>query len=311
MTDTIINPGGSAIRQVSDRGVHGGRRRRVIALARHEIRAATRSRVLVVLLAILTTVTTVSVLIAAIDYRSQVADYQTYVASATAGGVQRIAPSPLRPLSLLRTPIEYLAIVGSVIAITLGYLSVARERTNRTLTLLRSRPVTAGEHALGSLLGMVAIITVLVTATTAVGVITTGFIGNDWINANQSFTLLLATIGAVLYMTVFACVGAVATARCRTPAVGLMIALGVWLIVVLILPQLGDTLDSDNQIPGGLFKALGMTRDDETTILAHFQVFETTRIGIEEASFEKHYERFAFAMTDVLDKYRDFTLGQL
>lgn len=307
MTDTITTP---LTPNLSHRiGAGGGRR--VLLLARHEIRAATRSRILVVLLAILTTVTTVSVLIAALEYRSQVADYQNYVATATASGVQRIAPSPLRPLSLLRSPTEYLEIIGAVIAITLGYLSVARERANRTLSLLRSRPVTAGEHALGSLLGALTIITLLVAGTLAVGIVTTGLVGNDWINAAQAFKLLLAAVAAVVYMTVFYCVGAIATAKSRTPTIGLMVALGVWLLVVLIIPQLGDTLDADNQIPGGLFQALGLNRDDETTILNHFHTYETTRTGIEEASLAKHYERFSFAMTDVLDKYKGFSLGQL
>lgn len=287
------------------------RRRRIITLARHEIRAATRSHILTALLAILIGVTTISVLIAAADHRSQVADYQAYVDSATAGRVQDIAPSPLRPLSLLRSATEYLEIIGAVIAITLGYLTVARERANRTLALLRSRPTTATELAAGSLLGAVTIVTVLVVATGTVGVLTTGLVGNDWINADQALKLALAALAAVIYMTVFYSIGAVATARSRSATTGLMIALGIWLLIVLVLPQLGDTLDADNQIPGGLFKALGLNRDGETQILQHFHTYETTRLGIEEASFAKHYERFSFAMTDVLDKYHDFTLRQL
>lgn len=311
MTDTTISPRTTVQRSAPTTNTRTARRRRIATLARHEIRAATRSRILVVLLAILVTVTTISVVIAALDYRSQVADYQNYVASATAGGVRRIAPSPLRPLSLLRSSIEYLEIIGAVIAITLGYLGVARERANRTLALVRSRPVTAGEQAIGGLLGAIAILATLVVVTMAVGVITTGLVGNDWINGAQAVKLLLATVAGIVYMTVFYCVGAAATAWSRNPAIGLMIALGIWLVVVMILPQLGDTLDADNQIPGGLFSALGLNRADETTILTHFHVYETTRVGIEEASFEKHYERFAFAMTDVLDKYKDVTLGQL
>ena len=95
----------------------------------------------------------------------------------------------------------------------------------------------------------------------------------------------------------------------RLASTATAVVLGVAFLAATLM--LGDTLDADNQIPGGLFSALGLSRADETTILNHFHVYETTRIGIEEASFEKHYERFAFAMTDVLDKYKDFTLGQL
>jgi ABC-2 type transport system permease protein len=312
MTDTIQLDQHQIERVDTHPSKAGGQaRRRVWALARHEYRSATRSRILVVLLGILVVVTAVSVFIASVDYRSQIADYRAYVVSARAGGAARIAPSPLRPLSLLRGATEYLEIIGAVIAITLGYLTVARERANRTLALLRSRPVTAGEQAAGSMLGALGIIATLVSVTGAVGILMTGIVGNDWINAAQAFRLGLAAIAATVYMTVFYCVGAVATARSRVAATGLMIALGVWLLVVLIIPQLGDTLDADNQLPGGLFRALGLNRDGETQMLAHFHRYETTRVGIEEASFAKHYERFSFAMTDVLDKYRDFTLGQL
>lgn len=287
------------------------RRRCITALATNEVRAAARSRILRTLLAILAAVTTLSVIIAAIDYRSQVADFQAYVNSATASGVTRIAPSPLRPLSLLRSSVEYLGIIGAVIAITLGHLSVARDRSNRTLALIRSRPVGARQHAIGSLVGAVVLNTALVATTMSVGVVSAGLVGNDWIGPTDAVQVLLATIAGIVYMTVFYCVGAVATARSRTAAVGLMIAFGVWLVIVMILPQLGDTLDADNQIPGGLFSALGLNRADETTVLAHFRNYETIRIGLEEASLEKHYERFAFAMTDVLDKYKDFSLNEL
>lgn len=284
---------------------------RVLALARHEYRGAVRSRVLVVLAAILVGVTIVSVYIAAVDYRSSLADYEAYRAAALAGGLQRIAPSPLALLSLLRGAMEYVEIIGSIIAITLGYLSVSRERANRTLPLILSRPVTSTELAAGSALGALALIGTLIVGTAAAAVLCLGWIGHDWVNGAQAFRLLLAYVASILYMWVFYCLGAMLTARSRVTTNGLIFALGIWLVVVLILPQIGDTLDADNQVPGGLFAALTLSKPQEDLILSHFGVYEHIRTGIEEASFAKHYERFAFAMTDVKEKYRSFTLGQL
>src|SRR3712207_7739249 len=43
--------------------------------------------------------------------------------------------------SLLRGLIEYIQIIGAVLAIGLGYLSIARERTGNTLRLILTRPV--------------------------------------------------------------------------------------------------------------------------------------------------------------------------
>jgi ABC-2 type transport system permease protein len=312
VTDTAVSPLAPAPPPTDGLTLTSGHAwSRILTLAHHEFRAAARSRILLALLGILITVTAVSVYIASVDHRSKLADYETYKAAAEAGGLARIAPSLLAPLSLLRGSLEYLEIIGAVIAIALGYLTVSRERSNRTLTLIRSRPVSSGEQAAGSLLGALAVIATLVAATAVVGVVCVGTIGNDWINTAQAVKLLLAYVAAIVYMGVFYCVGAIATANTKVAANGLMIALGVWLLVVLILPQLGDTLDADNQIPGGLFSALGLDRAGETTILEHFTLYEKTRIGIEELSFAKHFERFSFALTDVQDKYRGFGLGQL
>ncbi len=284
---------------------------RIITLARHEYRAAVRSRILLVLLGIVVTVTAVSVYIASVDYAGKLADYQAYRAAAQANGLDRIAPSPLAALSLLRGAMEYLEIIGAVIAIALGYLTVSRERANRTLPLIRSRPVTSGELATGSLLGAVGLFATLVAVTAFVGVICVGIIGHDWINATQALKLLLGYIAAIVYMGAFYCLGAIATAKSRVAANGLMIALGIWLIVVLVLPQIGDTMDADNQVPGGLFKALGLNHDGEVQILTHFTTYERIRTWTEEASLAKHFERFAFGMTDVKERYRPYSLPWL
>jgi ABC-type transport system involved in multi-copper enzyme maturation permease subunit len=285
--------------------------RRVLALAAHEYRAATRSRILVVLVAILAVITTVSVYIASVDFRSQLADYETYRKAAEAGGITAIAPSPLAPLSLLRGSIEYLEIIGAVIAIALGYLTISRERSNRTLPLLQSRPITSGELAAGSGLGALALITTLAAAVLLVAVFCVGVVGHHWVTGMELFKLLLAYLAAVEYLGVFYVLGVVMTARSKLSANGLMIALAVWIAIVLVLPQIGDTLDADNQVPGGLFKSLTLDRAGETAVLKHFAAYEKTRTSIEEVSFAKHYERFAFAMTDVKEKYRGFSLPHL
>lgn len=284
---------------------------RVRTLAHHELRAATRSRLLVVLAAILVVVTVVSVYVGAVDYRSQIADYTAYLQAAQASGVTQLPPPPLRLLSLLQGAMEYLEILGAVIGVALGYLSVTRERAGRTLALLRTRPVSTGELAAGSILGAAAVLGTVLAATAVAAVLCLGIIGHGWVDAGQGLQLLLAYTAALLYLLTFYCLGVIATARARTAANGLLVALAVWLGVVLVLPQIGDTLDVDNQVPGGLFAALGLNLDGETTVLTHFALYEHIRTGLEEISLAKHFERFAFAMTDIPNEYQGFSLGQL
>lgn len=284
---------------------------KVLTLARHEYRAAVRSRTMAVFALILVSATVVSVYVASVEYAAQLADYQAYRAAAQANGLPRIAPSPLAALSLLRGALEYLEIIGAVIAITLGYLSVARERSNRTLALIRSRPVSINQQTAGRLLGALAVLSTLVLATIVVAIVCVGTIGHDWLSLAQVFRVSLVGLAAVVYLGTFYCLGAIATSRASLATNGLIVALGVWLVVVLVLPQIGDTLDADNQVPGGLFAALGLGHDGEVTILQHFTGYERTRTWIEDASLTKHFERFAFALTDVKERYRVYGLGWL
>jgi len=284
---------------------------RIVALARHEYRAAVRSRVLIALLLIALVATAASIYIAAVDYRSQLEDYNVYLQAARANGIQRVAPSPLRLLSLLRGALEYVAIIGAVVGIALGYLSVTRERSSGTLPLLRSRPVTSGELAAGGAIGAFGLIATYVTATVGIAVISLGVVGHGWVTGTDVVKLAFVYLAAVAYLGAFFFIGVIFTARSKVAANGLILALGLWLAVVLILPQIGDTLDPDNQVPGGLFAALNVGKPHENLILSHFGTYETIRTNLEAASFEKHFERFAFAMTDVKDKYASFSIGHL
>jgi ABC-2 type transport system permease protein len=110
-------------------------------------------------------------------------------------------------------------------------------------------------------------------------------------------------------MLLFYALGSWVSARSRTLANGLVVALAIWLLVVLIIPQIGDTMDPDNQVPGGLFAALQVAKPDEHRVLAHFSTYEKVRNTVEETSLTKHYERLTFAVTGIKDTYTGKPLG--
>lgn len=79
----------------------------------------------------------------------------------------------------------------------------------------------------------------------------------------------------------------------------LLLTIIVWLLLAFVFPQIGDTMDMDNQLPGGFFAQMGMNRDQEQKLLQNFKFYETLRNGIEEMSPTKHYERVSFALLNV------------
>jgi ABC-type transport system involved in multi-copper enzyme maturation permease subunit len=244
---------------------------KVWTLAKHEYRAAARSKALTVLLATFIIVTTVSILIAAYTFKSKLADYNTYKIAAQAAKQTYIAAPQLFPLQLLRGAIEYVEIIGSVIAIALGYVSVARERSNRTMPLLLSRPVTTVQLVSGRIFGAFCIFASIITITGFIAVIAIGAIGNTWLTAGELGRLAIAYGLSVVYMLLLYCLGAILTLRSRVPINGLITGFALWLLIVMIMPQIGDTI----------------------------------------ASIEKHYERFNFAVTGIKDQYNQRPLAEV
>lgn len=283
----------------------------VPTLARHELRSAVRSRVLLLLCVSMVGVAAVSITIASYDFQAQLADYQAYLEQVKAAGATVAQPPQFFPLQLLRPVIEYIQIIGAVVAIGLGYLTVARERTGNTLPLIFSRPVRGRDLFLGRLLGAGAVIVTILALTGAISVVLIGTVGGRWLDGYELTKLAISLGLAAVYMLIFYALGSWLSARSRVLANGLVVALVVWLSVVLIVPQIGDTMDPDNQVPGGLFAALQVSKPDEKRVLAHFSGYEKVRNGLEETSLTKHYERLTFALLGIKDRYNGQPLGTI
>ena len=287
------------------------RNSRIVTLAVHEYRSAVRSRVLALLILSMVLITAGSIVIAAYDFKAELAGYKAYLNQVKATGVAVTAAPQLFPLQLLRGTIEYVQIIGAVIAIGLGYLSVARERTGNTLRLISTRPVRTRDLFFGRLLGSGALIATILAATAVISVVLIGTAGGQWLNGAELVRLAITFAAATLYMLMFYALGFWATARSKALANGLVVAMVIWLSVVLIVPQIGDTMDPDNQVPGGLFAALQVKKPDEKKVLAHFKTYENLRNGLEETSLTKHFERGSFAVTGIKVKYNGSSLGTI
>lgn len=102
-----------------------------------------------------------------------------------------------------------------------------------------------------------------------------------------------------LYMSFFLVLGITLAVMVDNGNKALLLTVIVWLILSIVFPQIGDTMDMDNQLPGGFFAQMGMTRNQEHKLLDKFKFYETLRDGIEEMSPTKHYERVSFALLNV------------
>ncbi len=279
-------------------------------VARKELLDIRRDRRFAVLVAFLVVATLVSVAVAAVSFRAELDAYTLYVQQLAASGSTTVpAAPPLFPLQLLRGGVEYLEILGALFAIVLGYGAVAKEKYRGTLQLLLSRPVDRIAIPGGKILGLAiawAVVIAFLTVTTVLAVLV---IGNAPLQAIDVVRILIAAAVAWLYLVFWSALAVGITALSPRLSTGLIVAIVIWLAFVLVIPQIGDTMDPDNQVPGGLFATLQIQKPDELAVLANFAGFDGIRNGLEVSSITKHFERLSFAFLGIKDKYNQQPLA--
>ena len=275
-------------------------------IAKKEYQDILRSRMFVTVLLLLVTLTITSVLVSTFVFKSQVSQYESSLAVLQAIGKTPGGPAPqLFPLNLLRGVVDYIEIIGAILGILLGYLSVAKERNTRTLQLILTRPVTKQDIITGKLLGnLLFVSSVMIFVGVAIWFSFLG-IGGVTLTTVEMAKLLIFLVISIVYIMLFFTLSFFFSLQQKTISHALIICFVIWLVVVLILPQIGDTMDPDNQVPGGFFKSMGFNKAQENQVMAKFSGYEHTRSFIEQLSVTKHYERAGFALFGIKEIYND------
>ncbi len=283
-----------------------------LVIARKEMSDALRNRVFVVLLLLLAGLIIISIIVSTLVFRSQVDQYQVSLELLKSLGKEPKTPAPaLFPLNLLRGTVDYLEIIGALLAIVLGYLSVAKEKTTKTLSLVLTRPVSKTQVIVGKLLGNYLLIAGLMVVVGFVIWLTLLLIGSIALNPTEWFKLFLVMVLASFSLMAFFTLSFFLSLFQKNIVNALVIGFLIWLIFVLILPQIGDTMDPDNQVPGGFFTLLTLDEARGDELMRRFSSYETIRTGLEQLSITKHFERFAFALFGVKKQYNDVPLPQI
>ncbi len=281
-------------------------------IAKKEYMDILRSRVFITVLLLLTVLTVISILVSTFVFKSQVSQYEASLATLKAlGKVPIIAPPELFPLNLLRGVVDYLEIIGAILGILLGYLSIAKERNTQTLKLLLSRPVTKYDIVSGKIIGnLLFVSSVMVFVGAAVWLSFFG-IGGITLTMVEMIKLFIFQVISVIYIMVFFTLSFFFSLQQKTISNALIISFVIWLVFVLILPQIGDTMDPDNQVPGGFFKSMNMNKAQEKQVMVEFSSYENTRGFIEQLSVTKHYERVSFALFGIKKKYNGMSMSEI
>ena len=282
---------------------------KAVLIASKEFKDAMRSKLFLVMLFLLIGLTATSILVSSLVFKAQLNEYQLAVQIlAQLGKVPTLQPPHLFPLTLLRGLMDYLEIIGAILGILLGYFSVAKEKNHRTLQLILTRPVERKDIVTGKLLGNAALLASVLLLVAGIVWTSIWSVTGVTLLGSEVAKLLLVLALSLAYIMVFYLLASFLSLRMRSLSQSLMVCFAIWLAIVLILPQIGDTMDPDNKVQGGFFKSMNFNKDQEHQVLAQFNTYEKTRNLIEEISVTKHYERISFALLGIKDEFNDKSL---
>ncbi len=281
-------------------------------IAKKEIRDVFRNRLFLIILLMLLILTIVSIVLGSYQVKISMDNYNNSISFLKSLGKTELPPMPnLNPISASKGFVNYIGMVGALLAIVLGNTAISKEHKNGTMRLILTRGVFRDTFMNGKLIGNLSVLVGITLLTEIITFASLFTVSGVTLTSNDIVRLLLFFLMSFLYMTFFMVLSMGVAVISSKGSRALLITVVVWLILSFVFPQIGDTMDMDNQIPGGFFSSMGMTRDQETQVLQQFKFYETLRNGIEEMSPTKHYERMSFALLNVKPGFETNTPWQV
>lgn len=268
-----------------------------LIIAKKELKDILRSKIFIFILSLFLLLVTISVVVSSLVFADQLAQYLSSfeILKSLWKTITETKPE-LHPLSLLRGVVDYVEIVWAILWIFLWYISAYREKTSKALSLLLSRPIKKSQIIYGKLLGNIWFILILMIFVSILISVLLTFVAWASLWLVEYIRMLLFIIISTVYITIFFLLSFLLSLSGKNIVNSLIFAFLIWLVFALIIPQIGDTMDTDNQVQWWFFKSLNLSRDDEFKVMDHFKTYEIIRTWTEQLSITKHYERLEFAL---------------
>lgn len=209
------------------------------AVASQQFLALRRQRVFVGLLVMFMAMTAVAGLLGWSSHQTIVRVYKEAVSLLASRG-QGAPPNPflLKPeLSQLSNMVIYVPLLGALLALLVGHLSIAEDATTGLGRLIFSRPVSRRGYVWGKVIAGAAVMGGVLIVGFLVSTISLSLIDGGFPSTPNLGRLLLFYGLSWLYLMVFVLIGMVAMLATRRRSPALLTAIGAWLVVTFVIPQ--------------------------------------------------------------------------
>lgn len=210
-----------------------------VVIARQHLRALARKHTFVLMLGVLLLMTALSGFIGWSSHSTITRVYDETVRTLEAAG-KTAPPNPFatKPrLSLLNNMIIYVPLIGALLAIVVGHMSVMDDRQAGVTRIIFSRPVARSSYFWGKLAGSALAVAVIMAACLVLSVVALTLINRGPPTGSEFVRLTLFYALSGLYLLLFVLIGAVAALLTRSQSVALFAAVAVWVLVTFATPE--------------------------------------------------------------------------
>ena len=210
----------------------------ITTVARHEVRVLRRQRVLAAIVGTLLVTTAVAGVLGWSSQRTIVKVFAVATRLLADTG-QTTPPNPfvLKPsLSLLSNMVVYVPLIGALLALLLGHLSLVEEESGGLGRLLFSRRMSRSQYAAGKVASAAMVLagTLLASLFVSVGSV---LVVNRNVTGSELARLALFYGLSWVYLLTFALIGMIPVLLTRHRSLALLAGMGVWLVITFAIPQ--------------------------------------------------------------------------
>lgn len=234
-----------------------------IIIARKEFRAAFRNRLFLTITLLFLGLSVLSVYIGSTTKRAEMRIYNETVATLQADGATTLPAAPeIHTLTILANLIEYVSIIGAILAVILGANTLSEERESGGLKLILSRPVYRDQLLWGKWLGNTAVLAALLGLVFLFNSVLLVGVGGIMPTAVELLRLFVFTVLALAYMLIFLSLAMFLSLRLNSSATVFLVSLVVWMVVSFVLPQMAETQMVNSSVVNSISGAINQIPQD-------------------------------------------------
>lgn len=208
-------------------------------IASHQVLSLRRQRILTLSFATLVGVTVLAGVLGWSSHQTIVGVYDEAV-KLLATRSMGAPPNPflLKPvLAMFSNMVIYITMIGALVAVILGHVTIADDEANGIGRLVFSRQVTRVHYAIGKLAAAAVVLAAVLTACAVLSGAALALVNRTVPSASDVGRLAGFYVFSWVYLMLFVTVGMVTVLIARRRSLGLLSAIGVWLVVTFVFPQ--------------------------------------------------------------------------